>query len=198
MLKHAFDRAMALVLMVALSWLFLLIAFAIKITSAGPIIFRQARGGKNGRPFMMFKFRTMQTDAEMQQEELQKFNVMSGPVFKVERDPRVTPFGRFLRRTSLDELPQLWNVFRGEMSLVGPRPLPMYEVERIESTAHRRRLSMKPGITCLWQVSGRNELTSFDHWVALDLEYIDNWSPLLDLRILLKTIPVVLFGWGAK
>ena len=198
LLKHLFDRIVALSVLVALSWLFLIIAISIRLTSKGPVIFRQARGGKNGRPFQMFKFRTMRTDAEMQREELQKFNVMSGPVFKVENDPRVTTVGRFLRKTSLDELPQLWNVLKGDMSLVGPRPLPMYEVERIEATAHRRRLSMKPGITCLWQISGRNNVTSFDRWVALDLEYIDNWSPLLDLRILLKTIPVVLFGWGAK
>ena len=197
-LKHLIDRIIALVLLIALSWLFAIIAIAIKLTSKGPIIFRQSRGGKNGRPFSMFKFRTMKTDAEMQRDELQKFNVMSGPVFKVENDPRVTTVGHFLRKTSLDELPQLWNVLIGDMSLVGPRPLPMYEVERIEATAHRRRLSMKPGITCLWQISGRNNVTSFDRWVALDLEYIDNWSPLLDLRILLKTIPVVLFGWGAK
>jgi exopolysaccharide biosynthesis polyprenyl glycosylphosphotransferase len=197
-LKHLFDRVIALVILAAFSWLFVIIALAIKLTSKGPVIFRQARGGKNGRPFSMFKFRTMRTDAEMQREELQRFNVMSGPVFKVENDPRVTAIGRFLRKTSLDELPQLFNVLLGDMSLVGPRPLPMYEVERIEATAHRRRLSMKPGITCLWQISGRNNVTSFDRWVALDLEYIDNWSPLLDVRILLKTIPVVLFGWGAK
>ena len=197
-LKHLLDRVIALTLLVALSWLFAIIAIAIKLTSKGPVIFRQARGGKNGRPFPMFKFRTMKTDAEMQREELQKFNVMSGPVFKVEHDPRVTAVGHLLRKTSLDELPQLWNVLKGDMSLVGPRPLPMYEVERIEATAHRRRLSMKPGITCLWQISGRSNVTSFERWVALDLEYIDNWSPLLDLRILLKTIPVVLFGWGAK
>ena len=197
-IKHLLDRVIALAFIVGLSWLFALIALAIKLTSKGPVIFRQARGGKNGRAFSMFKFRTMQTDAEMQREELQRFNVMSGPVFKVENDPRVTAIGRFLRKTSLDELPQLFNVLMGNMSLVGPRPLPMYEVERIEATAHRRRLSMKPGITCLWQISGRNNVTSFDRWVALDLEYIDNWSPLLDLRILLKTIPVVLFGWGAK
>ena len=197
-LKHLFDRVIALVILAAFSWLFVIIALAIKLTSKGPVIFRQARGGKNGRPFSMFKFRTMRTDAEMQREELQRFNVMSGPVFKVENDPRVTAVGRFLRKTSLDELPQLFNVLLGDLSLVGPRPLPMYEVERIEATAHRRRLSMKPGITCLWQISGRNNVTSFDRWVALDLEYIDNWSPLLDVRILLKTIPVVLFGWGAK
>jgi exopolysaccharide biosynthesis polyprenyl glycosylphosphotransferase len=197
-LKHLFDRVIAVVILAAFFWLFVIIALAIKLTSKGPVIFRQARGGKNGRPFSMFKFRTMRTDAEMQREELQRFNVMSGPVFKVENDPRVTAVGRFLRKTSLDELPQLFNVLLGDMSLVGPRPLPMYEVERIEATAHRRRLSMKPGITCLWQISGRNNVTSFDRWVALDLEYIDNWSPLLDVRILLKTIPVVLFGWGAK
>jgi exopolysaccharide biosynthesis polyprenyl glycosylphosphotransferase len=197
-LKHLLDRIIALALLISLSWLFAIIVIAIKLTSKGPVIFRQSRGGKNGRPFSMFKFRTMATDAEMQRDELQKFNVMSGPVFKVEKDPRVTGIGRFLRKTSLDELPQLWNVLKGDMSLVGPRPLPMYEVERIEATSHRRRLSMKPGITCIWQISGRNNVTSFDRWVALDLEYIDNWSPLLDLRILLKTIPVVLFGWGAK
>ena len=198
LLKHLFDRIVALSVLIATSWIFLIIAIAIRLTSKGPAIFQQARGGKGGRPFQMFKFRTMRTDAEMQREELQRFNVMSGPVFKVENDPRITSIGRFLRKTSLDELPQLWNVLKGDMSLVGPRPLPMYEVERIEATAHRRRLSMKPGITCLWQISGRNNVTSFDRWVALDLEYIDNWSPLLDLRILLKTIPVVLFGWGAK
>ncbi len=197
-LKHVLDRVIALTLLVALSWLFAVIAIAIKLTSKGPVIFRQSRGGKNGRPFSIFKFRTMRTDAEMQRDELQRFNVMSGPVFKVDNDPRITGVGRFLRKTSLDELPQLWNVLKGDMSLVGPRPLPMYEVERIEATAHRRRLSMKPGITCLWQISGRNNVTSFERWVALDLEYIDNWSPLLDLRILLRTIPVVLFGRGAK
>ena len=146
----------------------------------------------------MFKFRTMVTDAEMQHEELQKFNQMSGPVFKMERDPRVTPIGRLLRKTSLDELPQLWNVFRGEMSLVGPRPLPLYEVAKFETPSQRRRLSMKPGLTCLWQVSGRNEVKSFDQWVRLDLEYIDNWSLWLDIQIMLRTIPVVLTGVGAK
>jgi len=196
--KHTLDRVIALMLLASVSWLLLIITLTIRFSSTGPVIFRQSRGGKNGRPFMMFKFRTMKTDAEMQREELQKFNLMSGPVFKVENDPRITAIGKFLRKTSLDELPQLWNVLKGDMSLVGPRPLPMYEVERIEATAHRRRLSMKPGITCLWQISGRNNVTSFERWVALDLEYIDNWSPLLDLRILLKTIPVVLFGWGAK
>jgi lipopolysaccharide/colanic/teichoic acid biosynthesis glycosyltransferase len=140
----------------------------------------------------------MVTNAEMQHEELQKFNQMSGPVFKMEKDPRVTAVGKFLRKLSLDEIPQFWNVLRGEMSLVGPRPLPIYEVAKFETPAQRRRLSMKPGLTCLWQVSGRNEVKSFEQWVKLDLEYIDNWSLWLDVRILLKTIPAVIVGVGAK
>jgi len=198
LLKDAIDRIGAFVGLVLASPLFLLIALAIRLTSPGPILFRQQRAGRHGRPFTMLKFRTMVTDAEMQQEEMQKFNQMSGPVFKMEKDPRVTKIGRILRRTSMDELPQLWNVFRGEMSLVGPRPLPIYEVEKFETPAQRRRLSMKPGLTCLWQVSGRNDVKSFEQWVKLDLEYIDNWSLWLDFRILLKTAPVVLRGVGAR
>ncbi len=198
MIKHLFDRVAAVVAILLFSWLFLIIAIAIKLTSKGPIIFKQARGGKNGRKFTMYKFRTMVTDAEMQQDELARMNQMSGPVFKVDKDPRVTRIGHLLRRSSLDELPQLWNVVRGEMSLVGPRPLPLYEVRKFESASQRRRLSMKPGLTCLWQVSGRNNITSFEQWVKLDLDYIDNWTLWLDAKILLKTVPVVLFGWGAK
>jgi exopolysaccharide biosynthesis polyprenyl glycosylphosphotransferase len=198
MLKHLFDRSLALVVLILFSWLFLLIALAVRLSSKGPVIFRQARGGKNGRPFTMLKFRTMVTDAEMQQDELQRMNQMEGPVFKIDKDPRITPIGRFLRKTSLDELPQFWNVLRGEMSLVGPRPLPMYEVKKFETTAQRRRLAMKPGLTCLWQISGRNKITSFREWVKLDLEYIDNWSLWLDVKIIMKTVPVVLFGSGAK
>jgi exopolysaccharide biosynthesis polyprenyl glycosylphosphotransferase len=198
LVKGFFDRVAAFLSLIVLSPLLLAVAIAIKITSPGPVIFRQKRAGRHGRPFMMYKFRSMHTNAEMQRAELVAFNVMSGPVFKLEDDPRVTPFGRWLRKTSIDELPQLWNVVCGDMSLVGPRPLPVYEVEKFESTSHRRRLSMRPGLTCLWQVRGRNSVTNFDDWVRMDLEYIDNWSLLLDLWILLRTIPVVLLGLGAK
>lgn len=198
LVKDMMDRAGALAGLLLLIVPLLVVAAIIRFTSPGPIIFRQLRGGKHGKPFTMYKFRSMHTDAAMQQAELAAYNEMQGPVFKVENDPRVTPFGHFIRRTSIDEFPQLLNVLRGEMSLVGPRPLPLYEVEKFESTAQRRRLSMKPGLTCLWQIRGRNQITSFDEWVKLDLEYIDTWSLWLDVRILVSTVFVVLFGWGAK
>lgn len=197
LLKNLMDRVGALAGLVLLAPAFAVIAAGVKLTSPGPVIFRQRRAGRHGKPFTMYKFRSMRTGAEMEQEELRAFNVMSGPVFKVESDPRVTKFGAWLRRTSLDELPQLLNVLRGDMSLVGPRPLPIYEVENFQFTAHRRRLSMKPGLTCLWQISGRNSVRCFDDWVRLDVEYIDNWSLWLDLQILTRTIPVVLLGKGA-
>jgi exopolysaccharide biosynthesis polyprenyl glycosylphosphotransferase len=168
---------------------------AIRFTSPGPILFRQKRSGLHGRLFTMYKFRSMVDNAEMLRVELEAFNEMSGPVFKIKQDPRVTPVGRFLRRASIDELPQLWNVFKGDMSLVGPRPPIPTEVDRYDAW-HRRRLSMKPGLTCLWQISGRNEI-SFDQWMKLDLQYIDTWSLWLDLKILAQTIPVVLAGIGA-
>ncbi len=198
MVKGMLDRFLAIVGLVLASPVFLVIAIGIRLTSAGPVFFRQARGGKHGKPFTMYKFRSMRTDAEMRHAELAAFNQMSGPVFKLADDPRVTAFGKVLRRSSLDELPQLLNVIKGEMSLVGPRPLPVYEVERFESTAQRRRLSMKPGLTCLWQVSGRNNLQDFDQWVRLDLQYIDQWSLWMDAKILVRTIPVVLLGLGAR
>ena len=198
LIKSVIDRTGALIGLALLSWVFVIAAIGIKLTSPGPAIFRQKRAGKNGKPFTMYKFRSMHTDAEMRQAELVAYNQMEGPVFKIDKDPRITKFGKFLRRTSIDEFPQLLNVLKGDMSLVGPRPLPIYEVEKFESTAQRRRLSMKPGLTCLWQVSGRNEISSFDEWVKLDLQYIDNWSLWLDLKILCRTIPVVLFGLGAK
>jgi lipopolysaccharide/colanic/teichoic acid biosynthesis glycosyltransferase len=152
----------------------------------------------NGRPFTIYKFRTMVTNAEQLKHELAAMNEMSGPVFKVTNDPRITPIGKVFRKFSIDELPQLYNVLKGEMSLVGPRPLPVDEVKRFNDLAHRRRLSVKPGLTCLWQISGRNEVKDFHDWVRLDLEYIDNWSIWLDLKILFRTIPIVITGAGAK
>jgi exopolysaccharide biosynthesis polyprenyl glycosylphosphotransferase len=192
------DVVLSAVLLVVLSPILLLFALIIKATSPGPVLFKQRRSGLNGQPFTMLKFRSMVTDAEQRKHELEALNEMSGPVFKVTNDPRVTPIGRFMRRFSLDELPQLWNVLRGEMSLVGPRPLPVDEVQRFDDYAHRRRLSVKPGLTCLWQISGRNNLRDFREWVRLDLEYIDNWSLWLDLKILLRTVPVVVMGTGAR
>jgi exopolysaccharide biosynthesis polyprenyl glycosylphosphotransferase len=196
--KQAFDYAGGALLLVLSAPLFGLIAVAIRLTSPGPALYRQARAGLNGRPFTMFKFRSMTAGAEQRQSDLAARNEMRGPVFKVSDDPRVTPVGRFLRRHSLDELPQLWNVVRGEMSLVGPRPLPVEEVRRFDNDAHRRRLSIKPGLTCLWQISGRNDIADFTDWVRLDLAYIDNWSLWLDLKILLATVPVALFGKGGR
>jgi exopolysaccharide biosynthesis polyprenyl glycosylphosphotransferase len=196
--KRAIDFVGALVGLIFLFPLMVAVAVAIKITSPGPVLFSQMRCGRHGKPFRMLKFRSMYTDAEQRRHELEAFNQMSGPVFKVENDPRITPFGRWLRKFSIDELPQLFNVLTGQMSLVGPRPLPTYEVENFSNPAQRRRLSVKPGITCLWQISGRNEVRDFQTWVKLDLEYIDNWSIWLDLQILLRTIPAVLFGHGAR
>jgi exopolysaccharide biosynthesis polyprenyl glycosylphosphotransferase len=196
--KRAIDLVGAVIGLALTSWLMILTALLIKLTSPGPVLFRQLRGGRHGKPFMMYKFRSMRTDAEMRRAEFQAFNQMSGPVFKLEDDPRVTPIGRLIRKLSIDELPQLYNVLRGDMSLVGPRPLPLYEVEKFETTSQRRRLSVQPGLTCLWQISGRNEIKNFQDWVKLDLKYIDNWSLWLDIKILCKTIPVVLLGKGAK
>lgn len=198
LLKRVIDVFGALFCLLVFSLPMLAIAIGVKLTSRGPVIFKQKRAGQYGKPFVMYKFRSMSDDAEMHRAELLPFNLMRGPVFKVEHDPRITRFGRWIRRTSMDELPQLWNVLAGNMSLVGPRPLPLYEVENFEHTAQRRRLSVKPGLTCLWQISGRNRVKDFGDWVKLDLDYIDRWSLGLDLKILLRTIPAVLFGFGAK
>ena len=198
LIKGIIDRVGASIILILTSPLFLFAIMGIKLTSPGPVIFKQQRGGKHGRPFTMYKFRSMRMDAEMCRAELESQNQMSGPVFKVDNDPRITVFGRWLRRTSIDELPQLVNVLLGDMSLVGPRPLPLYEVANFENDAQRRRLSVKPGLTCLWQINGRNNVQVFEQWVQLDLEYIDNWSVWLDIKILLKTIPAVLFGSGAR
>ncbi|MFY9822822.1 MAG: sugar transferase [Thermoanaerobaculia bacterium] len=196
MAKRALDVVLAGLVLVLGMPLAGFIALAIKATSGGRVLFRQTRCGLNGRFFTIYKFRTMVADAEELRFELLHLNEMDGPVFKLRSDPRVTAFGRFLRRFSLDELPQFWNVLRGDMSLVGPRPPIPEEVAKYQRW-QRRRLSMKPGLTCLWQISGRNDL-DFDRWMQLDLEYIDSWSPMLDLKILLRTIPVVLTGKGAS
>jgi exopolysaccharide biosynthesis polyprenyl glycosylphosphotransferase len=196
LVRRVLDITLSLILLVPCSVVILIGAFAIKLTSPGPALFRQSRCGLHGRPFTMYKLRSMIDDAEQRRVELEAINEMDGPVFKSSRDPRVTNVGRILRRFSIDEFPQLFNVVKGEMSLVGPRPPLPAEVERYKRW-QRRRLSMKPGITCLWQISGRNQI-GFDEWMRLDLNYIDNWSLLLDLKILLKTIPVVLLGRGAS
>jgi exopolysaccharide biosynthesis polyprenyl glycosylphosphotransferase len=196
-IRRILDVVLATVVVSVLGPLFMLpAAILIKLTSRGSILFKQVRCGLNGRQFVMYKFRSMVDNAEQLRVELDALNEMDGPVFKSSRDPRVTPIGKFIRRFSIDELPQVFNVLRGDMSLVGPRPPLPQEVARYERW-QRRRLSMKPGMTCLWQISGRNEV-SFDDWMKLDLTYIDNWSLLLDLKILLKTVPVVLLGRGAK
>ncbi|MCA9565546.1 MAG: sugar transferase, partial [Myxococcales bacterium] len=181
----------------ALVWpLLLLTALAVKLDSPGPVLFRQQRVGQNGRRFDVLKFRSMVTDAEALRATLEARNEMDGPMFKVQRDPRVTRVGRIIRKFSLDELPQLFNVLKGDMSLVGPRPSLPQEVGEL-APWQRRRLSMKPGITCIWQVSGRNSL-SFEEWMKLDLEYIDNWSFWLDVKLLARTVPAVLRGTGAS
>ena len=175
---------------------FLIIAIAIKLTSSGPVFFVQERIGLNKRHFRVYKFRTMVPDAEKKQAELESFNEISGPVFKIKKDPRITSLGRILRKLSIDEVPQLFNVLKGDMSLVGPRPLPIRDCNGFSEDWHRRRFSVRPGITCLWQVNGRSSLP-FNRWMELDMEYIDKWSLWLDLKILARTFPSVLRGSGA-
>ncbi len=195
-IRRILDIVLSGVLLVAATPIMAVAGIAIKLTSRGPILFTQERCGLHGRRFEMYKFRSMVDDAEQRRYELEALNEMDGPVFKSSRDPRVTPVGKFLRRFSIDELPQLYNVLKGDMSLVGPRPPLPQEVQRYKRW-QRRRLSMKPGITCLWQISGRNQV-GFEEWMKLDLTYIDNWSLLLDLKILIKTVPAVLMGKGAR
>jgi exopolysaccharide biosynthesis polyprenyl glycosylphosphotransferase len=194
--KRLIDVACSALLLILLSPLLLLVTLLIKATSPGPVFFRQERIGLNKRRVQLLKFRTMVPDADEKQLELEHLNEADGPVFKIKKDPRVTPVGRFLRRFSIDELPQLFNVLAGEMSLVGPRPLPIRDVEKIDEQWHKRRFSVKPGLTCLWQVNGRSDV-NFERWVRLDLQYIDQWSLGLDVKILAKTIPAVIRGSGA-
>ncbi len=201
MCKEVIDRVAAAIMILLTLPLWLVAMVGIRMKSPGaPIFFGQMRAGRYGQPFKMWKFRTMVANAEEMLEQIkeQHGNEMDGPVFKLKDDPRVFPFGKWLRKLSIDELPQLINVFKGEMSLVGPRPLPLYEVEAFSEISHRRRLSVKPGITCEWQAGGRNKISNFEDWVEMDLKYIDNWSLWLDFQILMRTIPAVLFSKGAK
>jgi exopolysaccharide biosynthesis polyprenyl glycosylphosphotransferase len=196
LLKRMLDLTVSLAVLTLLSPVMLLTALLIKLTSPGPVFFVQKRVGMNQREFKLYKFRSMVENAEERKSELLHLNERDGPAFKIENDPRITPLGRFLRKTSIDELPQLINVLTGKMSLVGPRPPLPEEVEKYE-WLFRRRLSVKPGITCIWQISGRNNVP-FDRWMQMDHEYVENWTVWLDLRILLKTIPAVLFSRGAS
>ena len=194
--KRAFDILISFLLIIILAPVYLCIAVLIKLTSPGPIFFIQERIGLNKRRFRLIKFRTMVPGAEQQQALLEPLNEARGPAFKIKNDPRVTPLGRFLRRTSLDEIPQLFNVLQGDMSLVGPRPLPVRDYNGFNRDWHRRRFSVRPGISCLWQISGRSNL-SFAKWMRLDMEYIDHWTFWLDLRILALTLPAIIKRQGA-
>ena len=194
--KRIMDFLIASILVLLLLPLFVIIGILIKWTSPGPALFIQKRVGINKREFSLFKFRTMVVDAEKQLEKLEHLNEVEGAAFKITDDPRITPIGKFLRRSSLDELPQLVNVLMGDMSLVGPRPLPLRDFTGFDQDWHRRRFSVRPGITCLWQIGGRSSI-SFDRWMELDMEYIDNWSLKLDIKILFQTIPAVLRQRGA-
>jgi exopolysaccharide biosynthesis polyprenyl glycosylphosphotransferase len=196
LLKRALDVSLSLGALLLLSPLFLLVTLVVKLTSRGPALFVQERVGLNKRRFRLCKFRTMVADAEQRLREVEPLNEVSGPVFKIANDPRLTPVGKFLRKTSIDELPQLLNVLKGDMSLVGPRPLPVRDYQGFDRDWQRRRFSVRPGITCLWQINGRSSCP-FEQWMKLDLEYIDQWSLGLDLKILAKTIPAVIKGAGA-
>lgn len=195
--KRMLDIVFSIILIVIFLPVMLLAAVAILIDSPGPILYKQLRIGKNKRIFQLYKFRTMVVNAENMQAELEKYNEMDGPVFKIHRDPRVIKVGRWLRAFSIDELPQLFNVLIGEMSLVGPRPLPVRDYSGFDQNWQRRRFSVSPGITCTWQVNGRNNV-SFEKWMKMDMEYIDKWSLSLDIMILLKTLPAVLKRHGAS
>lgn len=196
LIKQFMDLLLSSFFLLLLSPIFILTAIAIKLTSEGPVFFIQKRVGLGKRVFNLFKFRTMVMDAERKQEELEDYNEACGPVFKIADDPRITTIGRFLRKTSIDELPQFINVIKGDMSIVGPRPLPVRDYNGFNEDWHLRRFSVRPGITCLWQVRGRCSIP-FEKWMELDMEYIDRWSLWLDLKIVIKTIPVVLKGIGA-
>ena len=194
--KRLFDICFSAALLVILSPLLCIAALLIKLSSNGPVLFTQERVGLNKRRFRIYKFRTMVPDAEKMMAQLETLNEVSGPVFKIKHDPRTIPIGNWLRKTSIDELPQLFNVLKGDMSLVGPRPLPLRDYQGFGEDWQRRRFCVRPGITCLWQVQGRSSI-GFDQWMKLDMQYLDEWSLWLDLKILAQTIPAVFKGSGA-
>jgi lipopolysaccharide/colanic/teichoic acid biosynthesis glycosyltransferase len=194
-LKRLLDIVLSAILLIILFPLLVLIGLAVKLSSAGSVLYRWQVMGMGGVPFIGYKFRSMYRDADQRKAELLRDNEMTGPVFKMTNDPRITGVGRILRKYSLDELPQLWNVLKGDMSLVGPRP-PLQSEYAHFSEWQKRKLMIKPGLTCLWQVSGRNQIKDFDEWIRLDLQYIAQWSLALDLLIIIRTIPVVIFGRG--
>jgi len=194
--KRILDVLLSLFLLFFSLPLFLLVAWGIKLSSSGSILFKQKRAGLYGKEFIMYKFRSMVTNAEQLRSELERFNLIKGPTFKMKDDPRLTKWGKFIRKTSLDELPQLWNVLKDDMSLVGPRPFPILDANK-DYPFHKERLRVKPGLSCLWQINGRAEINDYNEWLRLDLEYINKRSISLDLKILLKTIPAVIFGRGA-
>jgi len=196
MIKRILDILLSFILLVVLAPLFGVVALLIKFSSDGPVLFRQERIGLNKRRFQIFKFRTMVPNAEKMIAALEEQNESSGPVFKMRKDPRITRIGKILRRTSIDELPQLFNVLKGDMSLVGPRPLTVRDYEGFSEDWQRRRFSVRPGITCLWQVNGRSSIP-FEQWMKLDLQYLDEWSLWLDVKILARTVSAVLKGSGA-
>ena len=196
-IKRVIDVVISLVLLIFLLPLFVVITIFVKITSRGPVFYKWRVLGKDAKPFIGYKFRTMIESADNLKEKLRHLNEMKGPVFKIKNDPRITKLGKFLRKYSLDELPQLWSVLKGDMSLVGPRPPSAEEYADFENW-QKRKLSATPGITCLWQVSGRNEINNFSEWVKLDLYYIDHWSLGLDIKILLKTLFAVVSAKGAS
>ena len=201
MCKGILDRLVAFLILVCSSPLWLVAAIGIKISDPkGPVFFRQRRSGLYGKVFHMWKFRSMYVDAEARLEEIKARygNEMNGPIFKLTNDPRIFKFGHFIRKTSIDELPQLLNILTGDMSIVGPRPLPVYETKAFPKIEHRRRLSVKPGLTCYWQIEDRSDNGDFDNMVNKDLRYIDEWSLWLDVKLFFRTIPAVLFGKGAK
>jgi exopolysaccharide biosynthesis polyprenyl glycosylphosphotransferase len=195
-IKRTLDFLVSGALLVIFTPLFLVVAILVKLTSPGPVFFRQIRMGLNKRRFTMYKFRTMVANAEQLQDQLFSMNEMTGPVFKIKKDPRVTSIGKVLRNTSIDELPQLFNVLKGNMSLVGPRAMSFRDYQLFDQDWQRRRFCVKPGITCLWQIRGRNSIP-FEKWMELDMQYIDTWSLWLDFKILLQTVPAVLRGTGA-